>query len=111
MAALARDHDVSELMFEELDDGALVLSVKPGWLLSGAAAPGRFIVNRGGGYRFDAPKPWWIYVWETVGDNRSHGRWMPRIDMTQHQTDEELKTAMLNAARLHMDTGVFDLES
>lgn len=108
MAYTYRTCSAEELVFETRDDGALSLIVE-----GRLDAPVRFIINRGGGTRWNARVPWWIYVWEkdpSAAGNAPNGGslWVQRIDMTQHRSEEEIKEVMLNCARIGLDTGVLN---
>lgn len=106
MAYTYRTCSAEELVFETRDDDSLSLKVEGKW-----DAPVRFLINRGGGPRWDARVPWWIYAWEknpSAADDAENGGsfWAQCLDMTQHRSEKEIKEVMLNCARLGLDTGV-----
>lgn len=106
MAFTFRECDASELVFVTRDDGSIALEVPNGEKID---APVRSIVNMGNEPRWDARVSFWIYVWEyepLVDSINGDSLWVRRIDMTQHKSEEEIKEAMMNCARLRMDTGV-----
>lgn len=107
MAFTFRECDASELVFVTRDDGSIALEAPNGAQLDASV---RFLVNMGNAPRWDARVPFWIYVWEyepneTVSAINGCSLWVQRVDMTQHKSEEEIKEAMMNCARLRMDTG------